>query len=117
MAAFLTKHLFGDFVFQSSFIVGSKGSYGHAGGILHVVVHAVLSACILVFLPISWTVLILICLAEAVVHYHIDWAKERIRSVKNWTDSDAAYWNLFGLDQLLHHLTYVAIVAWVVCYV
>jgi hypothetical protein len=50
-----------------------------------------------------------IVIAEFVVHYHIDWLKQTVDGRMNWTPEQAQYWHIFGADQLLHQLTYVAI--------
>jgi hypothetical protein len=48
-------------------------------------------------------------LLEVVVHYHIDWLKAR---VGDKAEADSSwYWCLFGLDQLLHQLTMIAVLA------
>jgi hypothetical protein len=48
---------------------------------------------------------------EFVVHYHLDWSKEQLIKRFKLTQSDPWFWYLFGLDQLGHMLTYVAIIA------
>jgi hypothetical protein len=46
--------------------------------------------------------------AEFVLHYHIDWAKEQV--IRPYVESQGpAFWAIFGFDQFLHQLTYVAI--------
>ena len=55
----------------------------------------------------------LILIVEALVHYHIDWAKDRIVLRYALTPKDRNYWIATGTDQALHHLTYVAMaLAW-----
>ena len=46
-------------------------------------------------------------LAEAVVHYHIDWAKDGLNRRLGATPDRRAFWVLAGTDQGLHQLTYV----------
>ncbi len=48
--------------------------------------------------------------AEFVLHYHIDYTKEQVVRRHGWTSHDTPFWWAIGLDQLLHGLTYVAIV-------
>ena len=48
---------------------------------------------------------------EFVLHYHIDWTKEGIRKLRQLDQTDAMYWIVFGADQFLHQLTYVAFLA------
>src|SRR5690606_23372356 len=106
-ALLLAKHFVCDFVLQSPYQLRNKGRYGHPGGLLHAGIHALGSAAILAFFPLGWTTLLLVAAAEFVIHYHIDWSKERI--VAGIRDRNgAAFWAIFGFDQLLHHLTYIA---------
>ena len=49
---------------------------------------------------------------DAMIHYHIDWAKMNANNKLNLkADNSEWFWILLGFDQLLHHLTYFAIVA------
>ena len=52
----------------------------------------------------------IVIVAEFIVHYHIDWGKEQLMKRAGWHAENAGYWTALGLDQLLHQLTYVAIV-------
>ena len=52
-----------------------------------------------------------IALGEFVIHYHVDWAKEQVGRRLNATPQTSLYWHALGIDQLLHGLTYVGIVA------
>jgi hypothetical protein len=52
-----------------------------------------------------------IALGEFLLHYHIDWAKEQITRRNGWTIQNPGFWHALGTDQLLHGLTYLAIVA------
>ena len=51
-------------------------------------------------------------IGEFAVHYHVDWTKGQIDLRTGWTEKDQAYWMVFGADQLIHQLTYLAIVAY-----
>ena len=57
-------------------------------------------------------VVLTVLVAEFVVHYHIDWGKEQIVKRFDWR-SGPRFWNAIGFDQLLHGLTYLAIVVYV----
>jgi hypothetical protein len=104
------KHLLCDFVFQTARHVQFKGIYGHPKGIEHSAIHAVATVpCLLVVGGVLKITLILAA-AEFVIHYHTDWLKERIGKQAGWTPSDHPFWIALGVDQLVHHLTYVGIV-------
>jgi hypothetical protein len=49
---------------------------------------------------------------DAFLHYHIDWAKMNINKQCGWkADTHEEFWWLLGVDQLLHALTYIGLVA------
>ena len=114
----LLKHFLCDFVLQTPYQLRYKGIYGHPAGLLHAGLHAVGSAAVLValtiagMLPASIALVAMLCAAEFVLHYHIDWGKEQANKPLS-KEEGTAYWALFGFDQFLHQATYVAI-AWVV---
>lgn len=111
-ALLLVKHFLGDFVLQSKWQVHQKGVYGAPGGIVHSGIHAggTLIALVAVMTPLA--VIVPVLIAEFIVHYHIDWGKEWTVRRFGWQDG-ARFWNAIGFDQLLHGLTYLAIVAYV----
>jgi hypothetical protein len=103
------KHFLFDFVFQTAYQLKNKGTYGHPGGLLHAGLHALGSLpAILLFQP-SGAVIAGIVTAEFVVHYHVDWLKERVMKRHGWKVEDDNFWIALGADQLTHHLTYAAI--------
>ena len=112
-ALLLVKHFICDFVLQSKWQVHQKGIYGAPGGIVHSAIHVAgtLVALIAVMTPIS--VIVPVLIAEYVIHYHIDWGKEQVVRAFDWREG-ARFWNAIGFDQLLHGLTYLAIVAYVI---
>lgn len=54
-------------------------------------------------------------LVDATCHVVVDWIKASPRLGGRWRPSDREFWMALGLDQLLHHLTYVGILWWVLC--
>lgn len=112
---FQVKHLLADFMLQSGEMVRRKGTYGDPIGALHSVVHAGFSLAILlatgIFAPL---IAVAIALAEFVVHYHTDWAKDQLQQRAGYTPKQKGYWVLVGLDQFFHQSTYVAILAFAV---
>jgi hypothetical protein len=109
MTAFAIKHFIVDFPLQGPYQWMNKGTYGHPGGLLHAGLHGFWTLAILsvvVVLPFA----AMLALFDAVVHYHIDWAKMNINKKYGWMpDKHPEFWVLLGLDQLLHSLTYIAI--------
>lgn len=103
------KHFLFDFEFQKPYHLRNKGTYGHPGGLLHAGLHAGGTAVILIGFGIQPVLLFAIVLGEFLVHYHLDWGKDQIGRLAARSD-DAFFWRLVGFDQLLHHLTYIAII-------
>lgn len=107
------KHVLADFFFQTKRMLSGRNEYLHLGRMQHAGMHAVFSvvALLVVGAPLVFT--LVLCLIEGVVHYHIDWAKGRHSAATNYAPTDGGYWRAFGVDQLLHQLTYVAMIwAW-----
>jgi len=104
------KHMFADFFMQTPKMLGARHVYAHIGRVQHAGLHAVFSAGIFAALgaPIGFTVVL--CLVEFIVHFHIDWVKGKHSESVQDVPEDAAYWRAFGVDQLMHQLTYVAMI-------
>jgi hypothetical protein len=108
VALLQVKHVIADFVLQSRYIIDNRRFYGHPGGLLHVAIHAAGSflALLIAGLPtLAVTMVLLLC--EAVVHYHVDWAKDNLVQRFHLTPKDAPFWWATGVDQGLHQLTYL----------
>jgi hypothetical protein len=105
------KHFVCDFVLQRPYQYLNKGTYGHPGGVLHAGLHALATCPVFAVMMPSLRLALAIVVAEFIVHYHIDWAKEQVTKRTGWQTENAGYWTALGMDQLLHQLTYVAIVA------
>lgn len=111
IAGFAVKHFLADFVLQTTAMVYEKGYYGRRGGLIHAGWHAALSMPVLLIAAPSFLVALALGLAEGVVHYHLDYTKERLARNLGDTPKDQRFWVLLGLDQLLHHLTYAGMIA------
>jgi hypothetical protein len=107
----VTKHCIVDFPLQTRFQYSNKGTYGHPGGILHAGMHGIGTyLCLFAFTPIA----VWMAFVDAVVHYHIDWAKMNLNSRLGWgANTHEQFWWLLGLDQYLHYITYIGLTAWV----
>lgn len=105
---FLTKHLVVDFFWQPPFMFLNKGDIRHPGGYAHAGLHALFTMWILVspFSPLNGAEAMSWALLEGVIHYAIDWSKVNITNQCKYTPANAQFWNLLGIDQYLHYLTY-----------
>ena len=107
-AVFAVKQFVADFPLQSSWMArGKERETGFVAPLsAHAGVHGALSALIaLLFVPSLWW----LGLVDFAVHWAIDFGKSSISKETKWTPGGAAFWTLFGFDQLLHHLTGLAI--------
>ena len=105
------KHLVCDFFLQTSHQIENKGTYGHPGGLVHAGIHMLGTIPIFFFYPVGLGAAAAVLAAEFIAHYHIDWLKNVIGEHYGWTTRDPAYWWAFGIDQFLHQLTYIVMVA------
>jgi len=113
LLALQIKHLVADYLFQTTYMVRNKGTYGHPGGLLHSGFHGVLTTAILLLYGVSGAVVVKLIAVECLVHYHIDWGKDRLSRRFAVTPSQVNFWRMHGLDQALHQATYIAIIWWV----
>ena len=108
--ALFVKHFVIDFPLQTAYQYKNKGLYGHPGGLVHAGLHVVGSLFVLMIVLGVTPLLIILCLAEGVAHYHIDWAKTRLTDDLRLTPEHNLFWWLLGADQFLHYMTYAAMV-------
>lgn len=106
LALLFVKHFLADFCWQSDRMLKDKGHFGRLGGFQHAGLHGVLTYVILMHF-LGAQACAMLAVFDAVVHYHIDWVKVRVSARSTTTDN--AYWVWFGLDQLCHAITYLAI--------
>lgn len=109
--ALIVKHFICDFPLQRAYQYRNKGKYGHPGGLLHAGIHGAATFAVLTGFSISAAAAL--ALVEALIHYHIDWAKSQLTRRCNLNPEDDGFWIAIGADQLLHYLTYAGIIAWI----
>lgn len=120
LLALFIKHFICDFPLQhSAWMYRNKGTYGHPGGLAHSGVHYVGTT--LVFTAMlfhaGWSNADIVHVAakmavfDLIIHYHVDWAKMNIGAYFDLRpDNSNWFWTLLGVDQLLHALTYFAMI-------
>lgn len=110
------KHCYADFVLQTYMQTVKKGVWMDPIGISHTVDHVYCSLIALLifsfFVPLSAFNILLVSLVEGVIHYLVDYSKVKYGSKDN---TKPIFWTQFGLDQLAHQATYLAMVAYLVC--
>lgn len=113
IAVLLAKHCVADYFLQFPYQFMNKGRYLHPGGLLHAAIHVAMTPPVmLVIAPESAVSAALLLGAEFLIHYHMDWTKEKVGRALALTPLNSGYWRMMGIDQLVHGLTYVGIVWW-----
>jgi hypothetical protein len=108
------KHFICDGPLQTKAMVDGKAIYGNRLGLLHAGIHGLGTIIALAWFGLDWTLVFSLAVADMVLHYHIDFAKENIVRIKGWTIAVREFWWALATDQFLHHLTYLAIAAIIV---
>jgi len=108
LIALLVKHWLSDFCLQTPWMIQAKSKLFGLGGLIHAAIHGVFTFVICYYF-IGWPFALFVGLADFAVHYTIDYCKELVSRIMKLTTAHPQYWILFGFDQLLHMLTYVAI--------
>lgn len=109
------KHMVADFFLQTARMLVDRNRYVHLGRGQHAALHGALSFGSFLVVGAPMVVSAVICVVEAVAHYHIDFFKGRLSDAAGHTPADAGYWRAFGMDQLAHQLTYVLMIwAWAI---
>ena len=109
------KHWYADFKIQTYMQTVKKGVWLDPIGMTHTRDHMLASLVVLLvfsfFHPVAPLTILAVVIAEGIYHYLVDYTKVRYGSKDNTTP---LFWNQFGLDQLAHQLSYLAI-AWYLC--
>lgn len=108
LVLFQVKHLFADFFMQTPRMLAGRDEYLHFGRAQHAALHGMFSVLCVMAMGAPLGFILWLCLAETIVHYHIDWGKGVHSARTQNGPTDAGYWRAFGVDQLLHQLTYIA---------
>jgi hypothetical protein len=105
----MTKHIVADYYMQYPWMFKYKGKYGHPGGVAHAGLHGLFTLIILLNFT-SPLVAFLLSFIDFVLHYHIDYAKNKAWDKYNVLPSEQKYWVIHGTDQFAHGMTYFLIV-------
>ncbi len=109
------KHWYADFKIQTYMQTIKKGVWLDPIGMSHTADHIWGTLVVLMIFnficPIAGPVILIIAVAEGIYHYMVDYTKVKYGCKDN---TKPQFWNQFGLDQLAHQISYLAIAA-VVC--
>ncbi|MGE0283036.1 MAG: DUF3307 domain-containing protein [Rhizobiaceae bacterium] len=103
------KHFIADYLLQPGWMLRGKNSFAKIGGYAHAGIHASLSLPVLLQFGLQPLTAAWLCAAEFCTHYLIDYGKSNLPFSASLDVKSRTYWALHGGDQLLHHLTYVAL--------
>lgn len=104
------KHFFADYLWQPGWMLAGKGDVTRLGGYAHAATHAVCSLPALAVAGLAPTTMAAFMAAEFAAHYAIDHGKAALSRRSHVGPDKPQFWALHGADQLLHHLTYAAMV-------
>ena len=104
------KHTIADYFMQYSWMIKDKATYGAQGGVAHSSYHGTLTFVVLELFGMGWPISLALGIADAVLHYHIDYIKSNVWENYGYTPADRMYWVTHGVDQFAHFLTYIGIV-------
>jgi hypothetical protein len=111
LVLFEVKHYICDFALQTGDMFRNKGIYGHRAGYIHAGLHAVGSLPAILIISRSPLLVLGIVAVEFLIHYHVDWLKMQFDKRRGLGVEQRLYWIVFGADQLVHQITYTAILA------
>ncbi len=108
------KHAICDGPLQTLWMLKEKGIYGKAGGLAHAGIHGAGSLIMLLVFGMGLLPSLLLAAADALIHYHVDYAKESVVRKKDWSPDKPYFWWALTVDQMLHHFTYLGMAAVIV---
>ncbi len=130
LVAFQGKHWLADYPLQGRYMLGKfRDDWSFAKPLLaHVAVHALFTFLIAMWVLDNARPAILLALFDACVHFGMDRLKAgkkylgRFKPLtaataptatpSEWRSNDRFWWAM-GFDQMVHHLTHYAIIAWI----
>lgn len=105
------KHWYADFKIQTYMQTIKKGVWLDPVGLSHSLDHVWCSLVALLIgsfiIPLNIPLVIVLCFAEGILHYSIDYIKVKYGCKDN---TKPLFWNQFGLDQLSHQITYLLMI-------
>lgn len=105
---FQIKHFLCDYIFQGSYMLGKFNKVNWEVPLaMHCLVHFIGTFIIASFFSFNYAI-VLSCL-DFIIHFIVD--KGKVELSRSTNHSEAKFWHLLGLDQMIHHLTNYLIIA------
>lgn len=112
------KHFLADYPLQSNYML-RKFEDGWSFFLplcAHCGVHAGLTFAIAIGFTHSLTFSLAVTAFDFIVHFFMDRIKAGKKYLGRFAPSSPYFWWSFGLDQMVHHLTHLAIIYWIVTF-
>ncbi|MEO8882725.1 MAG: DUF3307 domain-containing protein [Devosia sp.] len=110
LLGFEIKHFVADYLLQTGAMIRDKGDLRAFGGYAHAGVHVLGSAVVLLIARVPVIAAALLLVSEFVARYAIDFAKAKYGRGVDPDRQAKLFWGQHGFDQLLHQLTYAAMI-------
>lgn len=111
LVLFQIKHFAADFPLQTQYMLGK---FKPDGWILplsfHSAVHAFMTATIAIMFANSLYVIIFVTIVDFIIHFIMDRIKASPDLLGRWNPTQSMFWNMVGIDQMVHHLTHYFII-------
>jgi len=110
------KHFIADYLLQPGWILKAKGDFFRVGGYAHAAIHVAGTVPGLLLFGTDGLIIIALAFGEFVSHFLIDHLKAVYGRSHPVDVMARSYWAAHGFDQLMHHLSYAAILLVTVAY-
>lgn len=112
LVVFQVKHYVADYALQTKYMLGkNRDDWGFFLPLVtHSAIHAIctLFICLIFNRSLWW-----LAIVDLIVHFLMDRMKDGHAYLGRFNDKDrSSYWRIFGLDQMVHHLTHIVFI-WV----
>ncbi len=114
LAGLEIKHYLADYCLQWAKMIAEKPRLNRPGGYIHAGIHIAGTFPILLFCGLSIVTILPILAFEFVIHLFTDLVKARHDCGREPNIRARPFWIAHGTDQLIHQLTYVMILLFVV---
>lgn len=115
LVAFQIKHFLADYIYQNAYMLGKFKEKGWVLPLLsHVSFHGVFTIAIAAFYVTNWWIVLGLALFDMIIHFIMDRIKASPKMLGRFNATQKEFWWSLGLDQMVHHLTHYAIIAFIV---
>lgn len=111
LVLFQIKHFAADFPLQTQYMLGK---FKKDDWILplsaHATVHAFITLVIALAFSNSLYVIVFVTIIDFIIHFIMDRIKASPDLLGRWNPTQSMFWNMVGIDQMVHHLTHYFII-------